>query len=252
MSAPAPPPRPVILELRGVGKSFALHLRGGAVLPVVAGVSLAVRAGECVALGGPSGAGKSSLLRMVHGSYRCDAGAVLVRDPRGGGEAVDVATAPPRAVVALRRRTLGYVSQFLRAIPRVGALDIVAAAAREGGADAPAAEARARSLLARLSLPERLWALPPATFSGGEQQRVNIAHGLAAERPLLLLDEPTASLDARNAAAVVALVRERKAAGAAVLGIFHDAAVREALADRVVDVSAFAAPGADTPEREAA
>lgn len=243
---------PPVLELRGVGKSFALHLRGGAVLPVVAGVSLAVRAGECVALGGPSGAGKSSLLKMAHGSYRCDSGVILVRDPRGG-EPVDVATADPRAVIALRRRTLGYVSQFLRAIPRVGALDIVAAAAREGGLDAPAAEARARALLARLSLPERLWRLPPATFSGGEQQRVNIAHGLAAERPLLLLDEPTASLDARNAAAVVALVRERKAAGAAVLGIFHDEGVREALADRVVDVSAFAAsPAATGAEREAA
>lgn len=226
-----------LLTFRGVSKSFTLHLRGGIVLPVVADVSFRVGAGECVVLGGPSGAGKSSLLKMAYGNYRCDRGAILVRD---GDATVDVARADPRAMLSLRTRALAYVSQFLRVIPRVPALDVVEAAGREGGLAGDAARARAKDLLARLNLPERLWGLPPATFSGGEQQRVNIARGLIADRPVLLLDEPTASLDARNRAVVAELVREKLATGAAILGIFHDADMRDAVATRIVDVTRFA------------
>ena len=225
-----------VLAFEDVAKSFTLHLRGGVTLPVIAAASFAVDPGECVVLGGASGTGKSSLLKMAYGNYRCARGAIRVRD---GDRVVDVATAEPREILALRRRVVAYVSQFLRVIPRVGARAVVEAAGIEGGLPAETARTRAADLLARLALPERLWDLPPATFSGGEQQRVNIARGLIAERPLLLLDEPTASLDARNRAAVVALIRERRAAGAAILGIFHDAEVREAVATRVVDVAGF-------------
>ncbi|GJD49778.1 Alpha-D-ribose 1-methylphosphonate 5-triphosphate synthase subunit PhnL [Methylobacterium crusticola] len=231
-----PPDATPALEFREVAKSFTLHLRGGARLPVIAGASLSVHPGECVVLGGPSGAGKSSLLKMAYGNYRCERGAILVRD---GAERVDVVRAPPRRVLALRRSVISYVSQFLRVIPRVGAREVVAAAGREGGLTPDRAAARAAELLARLNLPERLWDLPPATFSGGEQQRVNIARGLIADRPLLLLDEPTASLDARNRAVVVELIRAKQAAGTALLGIFHDSDVREAVATRVVDVAGF-------------
>jgi len=227
-----------LLELQGVSKTFTLHLRGGARLEVVSDVSFAAAPGDCVVLGGPSGAGKSSLLKIVYGNYRCDAGHVWLRD---GEERVDVARAEPRRIIALRRNVMGYVSQFLRVIPRVGALDIVAAAGREGGLAPEEAMARAKDLLARLNVPARLWPLPPATFSGGEQQRVNIARGLIADRPVLLLDEPTASLDARNRAVVVDLIARKKAAGAAVIGIFHDEDVRDALATAVVDVTQFAA-----------
>jgi alpha-D-ribose 1-methylphosphonate 5-triphosphate synthase subunit PhnL len=226
-----------LLTFEDVAKSFTLHLRGGLVLPVVGNVSFTVEPGECVVLGGPSGAGKSSLLKMAYGNYRCDAGAIRVRD---GDTVVDVVRADPRAVLALRARVIAYVSQFLRVIPRVAALDVVEAAGREGGVDAGTARARAKDLLARLNLPERLWDLPPATFSGGEQQRVNIARGLIADRPLLLLDEPTASLDAQNRAVVAELVREKLQAGAGVLGIFHDSEMRDAVATRVVDVTRFA------------
>ncbi len=225
-----------ILELSGVAKTFLLHLRGGAHLDVVRDVSFAVRPGECAVLGGPSGAGKSSVLKMIFGNYRCDEGSILLRD---GDRTVDVATATPHEVLGLRRRVMGYVSQFLRVIPRVGALDIVADAAAEDGTAPDDARERARELLALLAIPERLWALPPATFSGGEQQRVNIARGLAARRPLLLLDEPTASLDAANRATVVDLIRARKAEGVAIVGIFHDGDVREAVADRTIDVTRF-------------
>ncbi|MFB0488886.1 alpha-D-ribose 1-methylphosphonate 5-triphosphate synthase subunit PhnL [Methylobacterium sp. OAE515] len=226
-----------LLTFEDVAKSFTLHLRGGIVLPVVGDVSFTVEPGECVVLGGPSGAGKSSLLKMAYGNYRCDAGAIRVRD---GDAVVDVVRADPRVVLALRARVIAYVSQFLRVIPRVSALDVVEAAGREGGLDAETAQARAKDLLARLNLPERLWGLPPATFSGGEQQRVNIARGLIADRPLLLLDEPTASLDAQNRAVVADLVCEKLQAGAGVLGIFHDSEMRDAVATRVVDVTRFA------------
>jgi alpha-D-ribose 1-methylphosphonate 5-triphosphate synthase subunit PhnL len=230
-----------LLELQDVSKSFTLHLRGGTILDVVSGVSFTVSPGECVVLGGPSGTGKSSLLKLIYGNYRCDAGRILVRD---GQEAVDLAAASPRRILGLRRSTLGYVSQFLRVIPRVGALDVVAAAGRDSGIASGEATERARELLSLLNLPQRLWPLPPATFSGGEQQRVNIARGLIADRPVLLLDEPTASLDARNRAVVVDLIERKKAAGAGIVGIFHDLDVREAVATRVIDVTQFTARAA--------
>ncbi|TQS42071.1 phosphonate C-P lyase system protein PhnL [Cryptosporangium phraense] len=222
-----------LLTVEDVSKTFTMHLHGGSRLPVLRGLSLSVAPGECVVLGGPSGVGKSSILKMIYGNYLTDAGRISV-----GG--LDIATASPREVLAARRGTVGYVSQFLRCVPRVGALPVVAEPLIERGTDRGDAEERAAALLRRLDIPERLWALPPATFSGGEQQRVNIARGLIAGLPLLLLDEPTASLDVANRAIVVGLLREQLAAGVGMLAIFHDPEVREALADRVVDVSGFA------------
>jgi alpha-D-ribose 1-methylphosphonate 5-triphosphate synthase subunit PhnL len=226
-----------LLRVEDVSKAFTLHLHGGARLAVVNGVSFSVSAGECVVLGGPSGVGKSSLLKMAFGNYLVETGRILLAD---GARVIDVARAEPKDILDARRRIVGYVSQFLRVIPRVGALDIVAAAAQESGLDRAAARERAASLLARLRLPESLWPLPPATFSGGEQQRVNIARGFAGEHRLLILDEPTASLDAANREAVVDLIAERKARGAGFLAIFHDEDVRARVADRIVDVSRFA------------
>jgi alpha-D-ribose 1-methylphosphonate 5-triphosphate synthase subunit PhnL len=225
-----------LLIVEDVGKTFTLHLHAGARLPVFEGVSFEVARGECVALGGASGVGKSSILKIVYGAYHCQGGRVWLNVE---GRFLDLAGAGPREILDARRRVMGYVSQFLRVIPRVSALDIVAAAARESGLDATQARTRAASLLERLHLPERLWGLPPATFSGGEQQRVNVARGFAAEHALLILDEPTASLDARNRDAVVDLIAERRARGAGLLAIFHDAETRARVADRVVDVTAF-------------
>jgi alpha-D-ribose 1-methylphosphonate 5-triphosphate synthase subunit PhnL len=225
------------LSVKNLAKTFTMHLRDGVVLPVVENVNFEVLSGECVVLGGPSGAGKSSILKMVYGNYGVDAGAIVLRHH---GEMVDLATADPRTVLTLRRDSIGYVSQFLRTVPRVSALDVVAEPLVIRGTDKTEAQQRARDLLARLNLPERLWSLPPATFSGGEQQRVNIARGFITDHPVLLLDEPTASLDATNRAVVVAMIAEKKAAGVALLGIFHDEEVRAQVADRIVDVTAFA------------
>jgi alpha-D-ribose 1-methylphosphonate 5-triphosphate synthase subunit PhnL len=225
-----------VLEVRAAAKSFTMHLQGGLRLPVVAGVDFTVEAGQCVVLAGPSGAGKSSILKMIFGNYRCDGGQVLVRD---GSATIDVARAEPRQILGLRRTVMGYVSQFLRAVPRVPALDVVAEPLIADPASREEARARATALLHRLAIPERLWQVPPATFSGGEQQRVNIARGFLPERPLLLLDEPTASLDAANRATVVALIAEKKRRGAAIVAIVHDDDVRRAIADKVVDVTRF-------------
>ncbi len=226
------------LEVARVAKSFTMHLRDGIRLDVVRNVSFSVPAGKCVVLGGPSGVGKSSILKMLYGNYGVDSGEIRILHR---GAPVDLATADPRTVLEVRRETLGYVSQFLRVVPRVSALDVVAEPLVARGTAADQARDRAATLLARLNLPETLWALPPATFSGGEQQRVNIARGFITDHTVLLLDEPTASLDARNRQVVVEMIREKKAAGTALLGIFHDEEVRDAVADEILDVSAFSA-----------
>ncbi|MBX9470230.1 MAG: phosphonate C-P lyase system protein PhnL [Rhizobium sp.] len=219
-----------------VAKSFIMHLRGGLVLPVISNVSFSVAAGECVVLGGPSGIGKSSILKMLYGNYAVDQGQILVNH---GGRIVDIASADPRTVLEVRRGTLGYVSQFLRTVPRVSTLDVVAEPLVARGVASEDARERASELLSRLNLPRDLWQLPPSTFSGGEQQRVNIARGFITDHAVLLLDEPTASLDATNRAVVVSMIRAKKEAGVALLGIFHDEEVREAVADRILDVMQF-------------
>jgi len=226
------------LELSGVAKSFTMHLQGGVRLSVVKGVTFSARPGECVVLAGPSGVGKSSILKMIFGSYRCDRGQIVVHH---GTELTDIAAATPRQILALRKGTIGYVSQFLRAIPRVPTLDVVAEPLVAEGVARDSARRKATELLRRLNIPGPLWGLPPATFSGGEQQRVNIARGFLAERPILLLDEPTASLDAQNSEVVMQLIDERKRRGSAIIAIVHDKAVRDRIADTVVDMTGFAA-----------
>lgn len=218
-----------VLSVRNLAKHFVLYQRDGLVMPVLDPMGFDVARGECLVLDGPSGAGKSTLLRCLFGNYLASSGDIWVREGQGGTQ-TNLAQATPQQIIELRRRTISYVSQFLRVIPRVSALDIVAEPLQALGCEPQQAHERAAALLARLNLPERLWSLPPATFSGGEQQRVNVARGFIAEKPLLLLDEPTASLDAVNRAVVVGLIREACARGAAIVGIFHDAEVREAVA----------------------
>ncbi len=221
-----------MIEIEAVAKQFCLHNQGGAVIPVLSGAELSVKPGECVALTGSSGAGKSTLMRMIYGNYVTQSGRILI-----GG--LDVARAEPREILALRRQVLGYVSQFLRVVPRVPTRDVVAEPLLALGVPADEARARAEALLERLRIPQRLWQLSPTTFSGGEQQRVNIARGFVHPYPALLLDEPTASLDPVNRETVLCLIDEAKARGAAIVGIFHDAPARARVADREIDVGRF-------------
>jgi len=226
-----------VLELTAVAKTFTMHLQGGLQLPVLRDVAFGVELGQCIALTGPSGVGKSSILKLIFGNYRCDSGHIHIRHGEG---VIDIATAPPRRILSLRQQVLGYVTQFLRAVPRVSALDIVAEPLLAKAVPHPEATERAATMLRRFNIPERLWQLPPATFSGGEQQRVNLARGLLPEHPVLLLDEPTASLDGDNCAVVIDAVRERKQKGATIVAIVHDEDVRSAIADRCIDVTRFA------------
>lgn len=232
-----------VVAVSNLGKTFTMHLRGGIALPVIENASFTLVAGECAVLNGPSGVGKSSILKMLYGNYAATTGQILVRH---NGQMIDLASASPRTILEIRRDTIGYVSQFLRVVPRVSARDIVAEPLAERGIERRQALVRAGELLSKLNLPERLWDLPPATFSGGEQQRVNIARGFITSHPIVLLDEPTASLDAANRAVVTEMIREKKQAGAALLGIFHDAAIRAEIADTVIDVGGF------VPDRKAA
>ena len=229
-----------VLRVSGLNKSFVMHAQGGLALRVLEDVAMSVAPGECVALVGPSGAGKSTLLRSLYGNYRPQSGSIRIRHRQ---DWVELANAEPRTTLGVRRHTLGFVSQFLRVIPRVATVDVVAEPMMRLGATPGQARDRAQFLLGLLGIPARLWQLPPATFSGGEQQRVNIARSLIADYPVLLLDEPTASLDVANRDGVIDLIRARRDAGAAIVGIFHDVAVRDALATRQHNV---ALPGAQT------
>lgn len=227
-----------MIEVSGLHKTFTLHTQGGTEIPVFDGLNLAVDAGQCVALWGPSGAGKSTLLRSIYANYRPQSGSIMIHH---GSRTIDIRTAEPRTVLEIRRRTMGYVSQFLRAIPRVPAVEIVADPLIQMGVAATTAKDRAAVMLERLRIPENLMGLAPATFSGGEQQRVNIARSFVADYPILLLDEPTASLDSRNRETVITLINEAKARGAAIVGIFHDDEVRAAVADALFEVEVYRA-----------
>lgn len=227
---------PEMIRVDNLDKTFTLHLRGGIALPVLRNTSLSVAGGECVTLHGPSGAGKSTLLRSIYGNYRPQSGHILIRHD---DVLTDIVDAVPRVVLDIRRRTLGYVTQFLRVIPRVSTLDIVAEPLLARGTGIEAARARAAELLTRLQIPEKMWALPPATFSGGEQQRINIARGFCADYPILLLDEPTASLDERNRKIVIELIEDARHRGTAIVAIVHDSETRAAITTRLLPLEAL-------------
>ncbi len=226
----------LMLRTEALAKGFTLHLQDGLRLPVLANVALDLHAGECVALTGPSGAGKSSLLRCLYGTYRAEGGRILIRHRAA---LVDLVAADPRTLLQIRPETTGYGAQFLRAVPRGPAREVVAEAAIARGVAAATAATESAALLERLGIPPRLHLVPPATFSGGEQQRVNLARGFLARHPILLLDEPTASLDPANRDVVLGLIREARAAGTAIVVIMHDLAARDAVADRLFPIEAL-------------
>jgi alpha-D-ribose 1-methylphosphonate 5-triphosphate synthase subunit PhnL len=222
------------IDVTGLSKDFTLHLQGGLHLPILSGVDMQVDAGECVVIHAPSGAGKSTLLRCLYANYRASSGSIRIRHDGGW---VDLASAPARQIHAVRHSTLGFVTQFLRVIPRIPTLDLVAEPLIAKGVALNEAQEQAKALLARLRIPMRLWHVPPATFSGGEQQRVNIARTMISDYPVLLLDEPTASLDEANRDTVIDMINSARDRGAAIVGIFHDEYVRRALATRLFPIT---------------
>ncbi|KEY57909.1 phosphonate C-P lyase system protein PhnL [Serratia sp. DD3] len=223
------------IRVEHLSKTFVLHQQYGTRLPVLHDANLTVRSGECVVLHGHSGSGKSTLLRSLYANYQPDSGHIWVEHQN---EWIELVQAEARQILAVRRHTIGWVSQFLRVIPRISALEVVMQPLLESGISRDECRERAKALLSQLNVPQRLWQLAPSTFSGGEQQRVNIARGFIKDYPILLLDEPTASLDSRNSAAVVRLIEQAKQRGAAIVGIFHDEGVRQQVADRLYDMQA--------------
>jgi alpha-D-ribose 1-methylphosphonate 5-triphosphate synthase subunit PhnL len=220
-----------MLMVNSLSKSFTLHLSGPTVLKALENISFSVQKGSCLALTGPSGSGKSTLLRCIFGNYRISSGDILIKHNES---TVSLARTGPRQMMDLRHRVVGYVSQFLKVIPRVSALEVVMEPLVARGWPEETARHAASRLLDRLNIPRKLQSLPPATFSGGERQRVNVARGLIWPALILLLDEPTASLDPANTEVVCELIEEAKVGGAAVIGVFHDRRVWSRLADRVL------------------
>ena len=222
-----------MLRIDNLAKTFLLHNQGAKKLPVFQNISFQVKAGECLVLTGASGTGKSTLLRAIYANYLVQSGTINIRHEN---KWVDLASASPHEVLNVRKKTLGYVSQFLRVIPRISTIELVCEPLIVQGKLIKPAKTRAKKLLNKLSIPESLWDLPPATFSGGEQQRVNIARTLIRDYPILLLDEPTASLDEKNRDAVIELINEARNQGTAVVGIFHDKYVRESVGTKMFNV----------------
>ena len=222
-----------MIRIDNLAKTFLLHNQGAKKLPVFQNISFQVKAGECLVLTGASGTGKSTLLRAIYANYLVQSGTINIRHEN---KWVDLASASPHEVLDIRKKTLGYVSQFLRVIPRISTIDLVCEPLIMQGNLIKTAKAQAKKLLNKLSIPESLWDLPPATFSGGEQQRVNIARTLIQDYPILLLDEPTASLDEKNRDAVIELINEVRNQGTAVVGIFHDKYVRESVGTKMFNV----------------
>ncbi|MEL6381697.1 MAG: phosphonate C-P lyase system protein PhnL [Cyanobacteria bacterium J06626_18] len=220
-----------LLKADKLYKSFVLHHQGGVKLPVLERVSLTIAAGECVALQGSSGSGKSTFMRSLYANYRIDSGSIWVKHQ---DQWVNLPQLEPHQLIEVRKHTVGYVSQFLRVIPRVPAFEVAAEPLIDLGVNPDIAYDKVRDLFVQLNLPERLWHLSPTTFSGGEKQRVNIARAFAVDYPILLLDEPTSALDAVNREEVMQLIEKRKIKGCAMVGIFHDDEVRERVCNRVL------------------
>ncbi|MDY7024178.1 MAG: phosphonate C-P lyase system protein PhnL [Cyanobacteriota bacterium] len=212
-----------LLKAEKISKSFTLHHQGGICFSVLKRVSLKLKPGEGIALSGKSGSGKSTFMRSLYGNYRVDSGSIWINHQK---KWLDLTQLEPHELLEVRQKTIGYVSQFLRVIPRVAALDIAAEPLLELGVDPNKAYEKVKQLFIRMNLPERLWSLSPTTFSGGEKQRVNLVRALSVDYPILLLDEPTSALDQRNSQAVVQLLKERQAQGSALIGIFHDLEIR--------------------------
>ena len=222
-----------MIDVDNLNKNFFLHTQGEAKIPVFRDFRLKLKHDESVALVGPSGVGKSTLLRLLYGNYKIGSGKILVRH---NGDVLNMAGADPHMIHHIRKWTMGYVSQFLRVIPRVPAIQVVMEPLKVRGVSEKEAHPRAEVLLARLRIPERLWSLSPTTFSGGEQQRINIARGFIAKYPVMLLDEPTASLDPVNRGTVVEIIKEAIGMGTSIIGIFHDEDVRKRLESRCVEI----------------
>jgi alpha-D-ribose 1-methylphosphonate 5-triphosphate synthase subunit PhnL len=225
-----------IVEVHQLSKIFELHILHDKRIVALHHIDMAIREGEIIGLTGKSGSGKSSLMKCLYRTYLATGGEILFHSSAAG--VIDMASADEHTVIALRRSEIRYCSQFLSVIPRVSAIDVVAESLLRARKNREQARSQAKHLLEALGLPPALWDAYPVTFSGGEQQRVNVARAIISRPRLLLIDEPTASLDVRTKDIVIALIRELKTEGTSVLCISHDEYTLDRLADRRLHLQA--------------
>ena len=225
-----------MLKVKNLSKVFNIHILANKLIEGCDGVTFNVDNGEFLGLAGPSGAGKSTILKCLYRTYLPTSGDIWFDSILFGR--VNMSTIADHMVIAIRHKEIGYVSQFLKVIPRVSAIDIVAEPLlKRNGVSEKEARKRAGELLERLNIPTYLFDAYPSNFSGGEQQRVNIARAIIWKPRLLLLDEPTASLDKDSTAIVVELLKELRREGTSMVGIFHDEKLMESIVDRVYRIN---------------
>ncbi len=219
------------LEVKDLNKTFNVHTRGSIEVKGFENINLSVKQGEFLSLFGPSGAGKSSILKTLFRTYTTTSGSIIFH--KDNGNTIDISNASESEILNLRKNEIGYVSQFLQILPRISAVDVVSEQLIFKGESEDVSRIKAKEMLDYLSIREELFDLSPLTFSGGEQQRVNIAKGIIAPKSLLLLDEPTASLDKTNTMKVVEKLKILKTQGVAMVGIFHDLEAMNIISDSI-------------------
>lgn len=221
---------PPILEVNRLSKAFHMRILGDKRIAALEDISFSMQEGEIVGLTGKSGSGKSSLMKCLYRTYLATSGEIVYRSETYGQ--IDLVAATEHQILRIRRSEMTYCSQFLHVIPRVPALEVVAESLTVKGAPMGEATQEAAVFLERLGLPRELWDAFPSTFSGGEQQRINVARSIIAKPRFLLIDEPTASLDLRAKDVVIDAILDLKARGTSVVLITHDAHTLSRLADR--------------------
>nr|WP_254179010.1 ATP-binding cassette domain-containing protein [Cytobacillus oceanisediminis] len=218
-----------LLEIRELSKSFSLHNLGKNI-HAVSGIDIRLGEGDFVGITGKSGSGKSTILKCIYGTYRLQHGSIWYNSKKFGP--LNIAEATNRQMIYLRKHEIGYVSQFLNVMPRTTARQLVMQALIEMGRDQVHAEKETEQILSHFELDPELWDSYPATFSGGEKLRLNIARAMVKKPRLLLLDEPTASLDYESKMKVKVLIEQLMQEGTTMLGIFHDLEFMNNLCDR--------------------
>lgn len=223
----------VMLQIKNFGKRFTIH-HLDKTMQAVEHINFSLEQGEFVGIVGKSGSGKSTILKSIYRTYLPDMGNIIYHSKRYG--LIDLAYATEREILYLRKHEIGYVSQFLNVMPRTTSRELVEKALLEMGETEEAAQKEAEKALRHFELDRNLWDTYPNTFSGGEKLRLNIAMATVKKPRLLLLDEPTASLDQESKVKVREIIEKLKASGTTLVGIFHDIEFMDGLCDQVFDM----------------
>lgn len=232
-----------ILKIKNLSKNFFLHEQEQSI-PSAQNISLEMSPYQLTALTGASGVGKSSILKCIYGTYLPSSGSILYKTQKN--QWIDLAQADPQTILELRRKEISFVTQFLHCLPRQSTIDVVAQPLFDLGINRENAREKAKELLTQIELPKRLWSISPVTFSGGEKQRVNLARAMMINPRLLLLDEPTASLDQHSIEKVIKMINHLKQMGTGILAIFHDSYLIQRLAD--VEIKIISLPNSHKSE----